>query len=267
VSAAARAPITTDYHREHMKPLAPPTALTTALATVGAAGGLAAVTHALPSVTAVRPVRLALTPGLAGRGQEGHVALTFDDGPDPVSTPRFVDELGRHQVRATFFLLGFMLERHPTLGRDLVAAGHEVAVHGYEHRNLLGRGPAATYRDIAAATGLIEDATGVRPRFYRPPYGILTTSAAVAAARLGLQPVLWTAWGKDWSAQATASSVRRTVARQLADRGTILLHDADCTSAPQSWRSALGALPGLIERCASEGLRVGTLGEHLPLRG
>lgn len=238
-----------------------------ALSAAGAVLGLAAVAHALPSVTAVRPARLALTPGLAGRGRAGHVALTFDDGPDPVSTPRFLEVLERHQVRATFFLLGFMLERHPSLGRDLVAAGHEVAVHGYEHRNLLGRGPVATYRDIAAAAALIEDVTGVQPRFYRPPYGILSTAAAISAARLGLQPVLWTAWGKDWSARATPQSVHRTVRRQLAARGTILLHDADCTSAPQSWRSALGALPGLIDGCAAEGLRVGTLSEHLPLGG
>lgn len=80
-----------------------------------------------PAATWLPAVRR-LLPGLAGAGAADHVALTFDDGPDPRSTPRFLDELARLGCRATFFVLGEMLERHPALGRRVVADGHEIAV-------------------------------------------------------------------------------------------------------------------------------------------
>jgi peptidoglycan/xylan/chitin deacetylase (PgdA/CDA1 family) len=229
------------------------------------AGSVAILAHAAPVITSVGPLRTAVTPRLAGVGRFDQVAITFDDGPDARSTPKFLDLLARRDVTATFFLLGFMIRRAPvSLVHDIVAAGHEVAVHGEQHRNLLLRGPAATRNDIAEASGLIGDITGSAPRWYRPPYGILTTSAALAARRLGLRPVLWTAWGRDWTRRAAPSSVHRTVRRRLAGGGTVLLHDADCTSAPDSWRSTLGAVPLILDDCERAGWRPAVLSDHLP---
>jgi peptidoglycan/xylan/chitin deacetylase (PgdA/CDA1 family) len=226
-----------------------------------AAGGLAAL-YALPALASVGPLRNRLAPRLAGVGDPGHVALTFDDGPHPLSTPRFLSQLERLDVRATFFLLGRWAARSPTLAKEIVAAGHEVAVHGYDHRCLLARGPRATRDDLARARDVIADATGERPRWFRPPYGVLTAAALTGAARLGLTPVLWTAWGEDWTTRATPESVYRTVAADLSGGGTILLHDSDVTSAPGSWRATLGTLPRLVDACREQGLRVGPLAEH-----
>jgi peptidoglycan/xylan/chitin deacetylase (PgdA/CDA1 family) len=78
----------------------------------------------------------------------------------------------------------------------------------------------------------------------------------------GLQPVLWTAWGRDWRAEATADSVVADVLHGYVDGGTVLLHDSDCTSAPDCWRSALDALPRLADALAARSLRVGPLSEH-----
>ena len=83
-----------------------------------------------------------------------------------------------------------------------------------------------------------------------------------AARRLGLRTVLWTAWGRDWTATATPASVVTHVGRGLRPGGTVLLHDSDCTSYPGSWRSALGALPRLADEFASRGLAVGPVGDH-----
>ena len=91
---------------------------------------------------------------------------------------------------------------------------------------------------------------------------MLTTAALLATARLDLTPVLWTAWGRDWSANATPESVRRRVSRDLRSGGTVLLHDSDCTSAVGSWRNTLGALPELLDHCADRGWRVGPLAAH-----
>src|SRR5215475_5592985 len=90
-----------------------------------------AVAHAWPGVTALGPVRQRLLPALAGVGMPGHVALTFDDGPDRVATPRFLRLLEERGVRATFFLLGSMVQRSPELAREIAEAGHEVGLHGY----------------------------------------------------------------------------------------------------------------------------------------
>jgi peptidoglycan/xylan/chitin deacetylase (PgdA/CDA1 family) len=233
-----------------------------ALVAAGLAAAAIAAVHAAPALAAITPLRRRLLPGLAGAGDPGHVALTFDDGPDPRSTPAFLDALRAHRVRATFFLLGEALIEAPSLGADLVAAGHEVAVHGWRHRCLLGRGPASTYDDIARARDVIADLTGQDPRWYRPPYGVLTGAAVRATRRLGLTPVLWTTWGRDWEARATPESVFTTVEGRLRGGGTVLLHDSDRTSAPGSWQRTLGALPAVIGTARARGLRIGPLAEH-----
>ncbi|MCO5970235.1 polysaccharide deacetylase family protein [Actinoallomurus soli] len=230
-------------------------------ATLAAAGVLAAA-HAAPAITSIGPLRRRLLPNLAGVGDPGHVALTFDDGPDPRSTPAFLAALREYEVTATFFLLGRMLVEAPDVGRELVDAGHEIAVHGWEHRCMLLRGPAATYDDLARAVETIVDVTGTLPRWYRPPYGVLSSSALRAARRLGLTPVLWTNWGRDWTRAATPASVLATVTRDLDGGATVLLHDSDCTSAPESWRNTLGALPPLLEEVREQGLAVGPLRDH-----
>jgi peptidoglycan/xylan/chitin deacetylase (PgdA/CDA1 family) len=108
----------------------------------------------------------------------------------------------------------------------------------------------------------VQDRTGEDPRWWRPPYGVLTAAGLVSARRAGLTPVLWGAWGEDWTAHASPDSVTASLARGLRPGSTVLLHDSSCTSAPGSWRSALGALPGLVRRCRDRGLDVGPLREH-----
>ena len=221
----------------------------------------AVLAHAAPAVTALTPLRRVLFPRLAGVGDPAHLALTFDDGPDPRSTPAFLAELDRLGVRATFFLLGRMLAINPRLGRDLVAAGHEIGLHGWGHRLQLARGPRSTFVDLVRGRDLITEITGSAPRWYRPPYGVLTTSTLVTAQALGLTTVLWTAWGRDWTATATPASVLHRIGHRLAG-GTVLLHDSDCTSAPDSWRATLGALAPLVHRARAQQLTVGPLRDH-----
>lgn len=165
-------------------------------------------------------------------------------------------------MHATFFLLGSQAVRAPGLVREIAAAGHEIAVHGWLHRPLLLRGPRATHEDLARARDTVGDLTGRTPHLFRPPYGVMSTAAHLAARRLDLTPVLWTAWGEDWRARATPESVHRTVTADLRGGGTVLLHDSDCTSAPASWRATLGAVPRILDTCAARGLSVGPLREH-----
>jgi peptidoglycan-N-acetylglucosamine deacetylase len=234
-----------------------------ALPAAAAVAGLTALAvHAAPALTTFGPARGRLLPALHGLGRADHVALTFDDGPDPKSTPQFLDLLARHDLKATFFLLGYMVQPAQGLARDIADAGHEIALHGYRHRCLLFRTPRSTYDDLARGRDLVSDVTGREVRWYRPPYGVLTTATLAAVKRLGLTPVLWSTWGRDWEAKATPQTVFDTVNRDLGGGTTILLHDSDCTSAPGSWRRTLGALPRLIDEVQQRGLRLGPLREH-----
>jgi peptidoglycan-N-acetylglucosamine deacetylase len=233
---------------------------------LGAGAGIGVATvvayHATPALASIGPIRRLLAPRLAGVGTPTHVALTFDDGPDPASTPQFLavlDDLGWH---ATFFMLGEMVRRAPGLAAEVAAAGHEVAVHGDAHRSMLRRSPRAAFDDVERGRDAVASATGVTPRWFRPPYGTLSAGALRAARRLELDTVLWTAWGRDWRPDATPETVVHDVLRGHVPGGTVLLHDSDCTSYPGSWRSALGALPRLADEFATRGLSVGPVGDH-----
>ncbi len=227
-----------------------------------ALAGSAVLYQAGPSVLAIGSLRRRLLPGVCGVAPGPHVALTFDDGPDPASTPAFLDELGRLEVHATFFLLGSQLITRPQLGRRIVQAGHEVAVHGWTHRAHLLRRPRDVAADLRRARDAVSEQAGSVPQFWRPPYGIPTAAGLRAARRLVLRPVLWTSDGRDWQAGATAASVTERVRSTLRPGGVILLHDSDVTSAPFAWRASLAALPGIVGVCRSAGWPLGPLAEH-----
>jgi len=232
------------------------------LAGSGALVAGAALGHLLPGVTSWRGLRCWALPTLSGIGTADHVALTFDDGPDPLSTPAILDQLDRLGWRATFFLLGSMVRAAPAMAEELRLRGHELGVHGDEHRSHLQRTPGALRDDMARAYDSIVEATGVVPQWFRPPFGALSAGSLASAHHLGLRPVLWTTWGRDWRAEATPATVVADVADGLVPGATVLLHDSDCTSAPESWRSTLGALAPLAELFADRGLTVGPLSEH-----
>ena len=227
--------------------------------------GVAGIQHAAPALSARGPVRRA-RPRLSGRGRPGGVGLTFDDGPDPLGTPAVLAVLAELGWSATFFLLGSQVRQFPRVARAVVDASHEVGLHGHDHRNHLTRSASWVRRDLTRARAEVEEATGRAPRWFRPPYGVLSGGSLRAAAALDLTPVLWTSWGRDWEA-ISADRVLDHLVSGLADRGTVLLHDSDCTSAPGSWRGTVAALPLLAVELERRGLAVRPLRDHLTRRG
>jgi peptidoglycan/xylan/chitin deacetylase (PgdA/CDA1 family) len=220
--------------------------------------------HLLPAVLTIPPLHQRVAPRLSGIAPGRHVALTFDDGPDPTSTPRFLAELDRLGLHATFFVLGSQLAAHPDVAHDVLAAGHEIGVHGWRHRPHLLCAPWQVHADLARTHRAVHDLLGVTPRFVRPPNGVITGAGLWAAHSLGLQTVLWTADGRDWAADASTETIAHRITRRLRPGGVILLHDSDVTSAPGSWHAALGALPALADLCASNNWFLGPLREHWP---
>jgi peptidoglycan/xylan/chitin deacetylase (PgdA/CDA1 family) len=182
------------------------------------------------------------------------IALTFDDGPHRAGTPAVLAELARGEATANFFLVGEQVAREPALARELVAAGHELALHGYRHTLLLRRGVRALADDLDRAVAVIESATGVVPVLYRPPYGVFSSGALKLVRARGLRPLLWSRWGRDWERRATAQSIARRASRELRAGDVVLLHDSDAYSSAGSWRKTAAALPSLLEAIAARGV-------------
>jgi peptidoglycan/xylan/chitin deacetylase (PgdA/CDA1 family) len=226
------------------------------------AGAAGAICYALPAFAALGPVRRRFLPALSGEGDPRHVALTFDDGPHPFATPEMLWLLAEHQVRATFFVLGRRLTRYPWLGSEIVDAGHEIGVHGWDDSTLVPRTRGAVRADLARTVDLVLELTGARPRWWRPPHGVATTGALAAARGLGLRPVLATP-DADWVARAGTGQRSAT---GLVGGTTIVLRDGERDgeegSEPTSWPATTWALPHIIRSCHERGLRVGPLAEH-----
>jgi len=150
------------------------------------------------------------------------VALTFDDGPSE-STPRILEVLARHGVPATFFQCGANVERLPEVARAVAGAGHAIGNHSHTHPYLFTRTPAAIEQDLRRAQETIENCTGIRPEWFRAPFGVRWFGLARALERLELVGVMWTAIGYDWSLRA--ERVVERLAAGVSNGAILCLHD------------------------------------------
>ncbi|WP_375431137.1 polysaccharide deacetylase family protein [uncultured Friedmanniella sp.] len=170
---------------------------------------------------------LALAPGFGSinaGSSPGSAALTFDDGPDPGTTPLILRALEGAGARATYFLLVSQAERHPELVREIRDSGHEIALHGFDHTPLPSLPHRAAVRVLNEARLRLEDVAQVRVSYYRPPYGKQTPTSWLAARRAGLEVVVWSADAADWEDLELLEHVDQAFAR-LTEGGILLLHE------------------------------------------
>ena len=187
-------------------------------------------------------------------------ALTFDDGPDPDGTPVVLDALDSAGVRATFFVVGEQLMRHHAIAREAARRGHELALHGFEHREHDTLSPQGARDDLARGLGSFEAATGRRPRFFRPPYGRFSEASYDACRHLGLEPAYWSSWGMDWEALAP-DRIADLACRDLTEGAIVLLHDSPRYGHRPDATATAEAIPRIAARAEEQGLRLAPLGE------
>ncbi len=223
--------------------------------------GSVAVNQAFLTCAGLWPRGTLLGPNLdrlppTGRNE---VALTFDDGPDPETTPLVLDVLDRHGAFASFFCIGKQAEIHPALVRDIVRRGHTVENHTNRHPNHFAAMSLSGMRgEIAAAQSTLATIAGTPPVFFRAPMGFRSPLLEPVLAGQGLRLVSWTRRALDGLRSEPTAAANR-LRRGLAAGDVLLLHDGRAARAPDGRAVVLNVLPGLLDHLAARGLRSVTL--------
>jgi len=184
----------------------------------------------------------------------GGVALTFDDGPHPSGTPAILAQEG---IKATFFLVGEQVARRPALAAEIAGQGHLIALHGYRHRPQPAMSRKAVQSDVARGADVVGTATGVELAWHRPPYGIYSPAGLRTVRATGLEPLLWSRWGKDWRRFTTPERIASRATENVRPGDVILLHDADFYSSRGSHERTAEALKLIVRELKRQ--KIGTV--------
>jgi len=199
----------------------------------------------------------------AGLGRPSkRLALTYDDGPNDPHTLRLLEVLARHNVRATFFLIGRYVEQRPDLARELVHAGHIVGNHTFTHPWLIFKGTRELSTQLADCERALSHALGAHSNLFRPPFGGRRPAVLRIARHLGLEPIMWNVTGYDWNAPSV-EHIERKVRRQVRGGDVILLHDGGHRSFGMDRSYTVTATDRLISRYKSEGYEFVTVPEMM----
>jgi len=187
--------------------------------------------------------------GMRGSKQ---IALTYDDGPNDPHTLRLLDVLAKHDVRATFFLIGRYVQRRPDLVRDLLEAGHVVGNHTFTHPHLVVSAAVETQNQLEECQRAVQEVTGEAPRLFRPPFGGRRPVTLRIARSLGLEPILWNVTSWDWETPP-AEKIVRTCVRQMRGGDVVLMHDGGHRAFGADRSQTVLATNLLIENYKAEG--------------
>jgi peptidoglycan/xylan/chitin deacetylase (PgdA/CDA1 family) len=190
------------------------------------------------------------------------LALTYDDGPNHPHTLRLLEVLARHNVKATFFLIGRYVKQRPDIARELVRAGHVVGNHTFSHPNLIFASARKTAIQLRDCERALSDAVGEHSRLFRPPFGGRRPATLKIARALDLEPVMWNVTGWDWKGKP-ADYVERKVIQQIRGGDVILLHDGSHQSFGADRSETVIATDRLIARYKSEGFEFVTVPEMM----
>jgi len=229
--------------------------------------GVALANHALLTLLGLWPRSHWLGPNWtrlpATATARNEIALTIDDGPDPIVTPQVLDMLDRYAIKATFFCIGEKATRHPELCRTIVRRGHAVENHSQHHRHhfaLLGR--AGFQRELQTAQDTLTRITGRRPLFFRAPAGLRNPFLDPVLTRLGLRLASWSVRGFD-TRIGDVKRVNDRLLRGLRAGAILLLHDGNAARTRDGIPVILEVLPAVANAAAAGNLHFVTLRDAL----
>ena len=187
------------------------------------------------------------------------LALTFDDGPDADTTPRLLGVLKKHNVKATFFVLGKQAEAYPVQLGQIAQEGHEIGSHGYSHKWLSRMEGAELAEEIARSEAAISS-VAAKPVLFRPPGAAYNQMVLDTLTRGGYRVVMWSVDPRDWE-RKDAAGIARDVVKQAKPGRIILMHDGFYAPATAD------AVERLLTQLEAEGYRFVTVSELLQAAG
>jgi polysaccharide deacetylase family sporulation protein PdaB len=190
------------------------------------------------------------------------VALTFDDGPNPPYTNQLLDVLNEYHVPATFFLVGRNAEKYPDVVRRIVAEGHQVGNHTYNHVDLLKADRKTIAEEIDKTSSVIEAITGQRPKVVRPPHGFRDAVVIEMMTERNLKVVEWSVSSRDWTNPGADAIVSRTLSK-VKNGSVILLHDGDGVAGKAPRAQTIEATRQIIRELLQQGYKFVTVDEIL----
>ena len=194
------------------------------------------------------------------------LALTYDDGPNDPHTGHLLDVLAKHNVRATFFLIGRYVVQRPDLVRRHVDFGNALGNHTWDHPNLIFSTPSSLHSQLERTSQAIFDACGQKPNLFRPPFGGRRPGVFPAARAMGMIPIMWNVTCFDWNAKSN-ETIEAHAHRQIQGGNVILLHDGGHLDFGADRSHTIKATDNLIRRYKDEGYAFVTVPEMLAQAG
>ncbi len=188
------------------------------------------------------------------------IALTYDDGPNDPHTLKLLEVLARHDVQATFFMIGRYVQQRPNIARAVAQAGHVIGNHTFTHPLLTFKSASETRTELVDCRKALQDAIGEHSNLFRPPFGGRRPATLRIARNLGLEPIMWNVTGYDWTAPP-AAVIEQKVVRQIRGGDVILLHDGGHRSIGVDRSQTVIATDNLIARYKDNGYQFVTIEE------
>lgn len=186
------------------------------------------------------------------------IALTYDDGPNDPHTLRLLEILAKHDVRATFFLIGRYVQQRPDIAREVIRSGHVVGNHTFSHPLLILKSNTEVCKELQQCREAVQDAVGGHSNLFRPPFGGRRPGTLRIARELGLSPVMWSVTGYDWNAPP-AAVIERKISNRVRGGDVILLHDGGHKQMGADRTQTVLATDHLISRYQREGYEFVTI--------
>jgi peptidoglycan-N-acetylglucosamine deacetylase len=194
------------------------------------------------------------------------IALTYDDGPNDPYTMQLLEVLARHDVHATFFMVGkFVLEK-PEIARAVSKAGHVIGNHTFTHPKLIFESAENTRQELKDCDAALNDVIGEHSNLFRPPFGGRRPVTLRIVRELGMIPVMWNITAYDWSAPSPAA-IEQKIARHLRGGNVILLHDGRHRAMGTDRSRTVAATDNLIRKYKNQGYEFVTITQMLSRAG
>lgn len=186
------------------------------------------------------------------------MALTFDDGPNDPYTLNLLDVLSKHNVYATFFMIGRYVRRRPDIAVEVKKRGHMVANHTFTHRFLTFESTNSVRGELEQCRAALTEAVGEHSNLFRPPWGARRPMVLRTVRQLGLQPIMWSVTGFDWHAPS-ADYIEKKVTGRVRGGDVILLHDGGHKAFGTDRSHTIKAVEALLTRYTGEGYEITTI--------